>query len=344
LRSDSFDQAFARRARMRRTTGAAKARNRSLRARMPSTSGYIVAAGAVAAALFFTLWWMLHSGGDDAPWVPAGLAASVVMLVAIAAREVVMRRAWTRYILEHDRREQAKSEASPRESSSGSRTRVIDSHTASLRAIKRQCAEADAPGALPEAHLEAYLSCQDYLDNAGESLRSTAVRNENLIALHAGQEHVRALARHHLLDWARGASRTLTHQAQQRVRMSDKIETAHRALEIIDSALKLYPEETDLRESEAAVHEFISSVKVSHWIELAERAAFKGHYTRAIDRYRDALFYLSREKMKEETRAETAARIGREIELLRARLKTSKITVTPTAQETKTTTQGKSRE
>ena len=107
--------------------------------------------------------------------------------------------------------------------------------------------------------------------------------------------------------------------------MSDKIETAQRALEVIDSALKLYPEESELLESERAVREFISSVKVSHWVELAERAAFKGYYARAIDRYRDALFYLSREEIKEERRAEAAARIGREIEMLRARLKTSKI-------------------
>jgi heme exporter protein D len=339
---------------MRRTQAATNttARNRPPRSRMPSTSGYIVAAGAAAAALFFTLWWMLHTGGDDAPWVPAGLAASVVMLVAIAAREVVMRRAWTRYILEHDRREQAFNEASSRESSSSSssggggsnRSRTIDSNSAALRALKRQCAEADAPGALPEAHLEAYLSCQEYLDNALDSLRSTTVRNETLIAIRAGQEHVRTLARHHLLDWAREASRTLTHEAQQRVRMSDKIETAHRALDVIDSALKLYPDETDLRESEAAVHEFISSVKVSHWIELAERAAFKGYYTRAIDRYRDALFYLSRETMKEETRAETAERINREIDLLRARLKTSKMAVNLKSQETGRPEQGKNRE
>lgn len=332
---------------MRRTKAAntATARNRSPRSRMPSTSGYIVAAGAAAAALFFTLWWMLHTGGDDTPWVPAGLAASVVMLVAIAAREVVMRRAWTRYILEHDRREQAGND-SPRESSSSSsvnRKRPLDSHSAALRVLKRQCAEADAPGALPEAHLEAYLSCQEYLDNAVESLRSSTVRNETLIAIRAGQEHVRSLARHHLLDWAREASRALTHEAQQRVRMSDKIETARRALDIIDSALKLYPEEMDLRESEAAVHEFISSVKVSHWIELAERAAFKGYYGRAIDRYRDALFYLSREPMNEETRSEAAARINREIDLLRARLKTSKIAVNLKSQETGKPEQGKTR-
>jgi hypothetical protein len=186
---------------------------------------------------------------------------------------------------------------------------------------------------LPEAHLEAYLSCQEYLESADESLRSTAIRSETRIAFHAGQEHVRALAQRHLLEWAREVSRSLTHEAQQRVRMSDKIETAQRALDVIDSALKLYPGEPDLRDSEAAVHEFIASVKVSHWVELAERAAFKGYYARAIDRYRDALFYLSREKMNEERRAESAERIGREIELLRARLKTRKIAQKTTRQE-----------
>jgi hypothetical protein len=294
----------------------------------------MLAAGAVAAVLFFTLWLMLHTGGDDAPWVPAGLAASVVMLVAVAAREVVMRRAWTRYILEHDRREQTKNIEASQRDNQGSRSRVSDSHTASLRAIKKQCAEADAPGALPEAHLEAYLSCQEYLESTDESLRSTAVRSETRVALRAGQEHIRALAQRHLLDWARAASRSLTHEAQQRVRLSDKIETARRALDVIDSALKLYPDETDLRESEAAVHEFIAFAKVSHWVELAERAAFKGYYKRAIDRYRDALFYLSREKMNEERRAESAERIGREIELLRARLKTRKMAQNPTRQET----------
>jgi hypothetical protein len=108
-----------------------------------------------------------------------------------------------------------------------------------------------------------------------------------------------------------------------------------RALDVIESALKLYPEEAELHDSELAVREFIASVKVSHWVELAERAAFKGYYARAIDRYRDALFYLSRESVKEETRTETAQRIGREIELLRSRLKTSKMTVTPTSNEPK---------
>src|SRR2546427_10747177 len=59
------------------------AARRHANARMPSTSGYMVAASATAGALFFLLWWMLQ--GEENPWIPAGLAASVVMLVAGAA-------------------------------------------------------------------------------------------------------------------------------------------------------------------------------------------------------------------------------------------------------------------
>jgi heme exporter protein D len=333
LRSNSVNQAFARRARSRpKPSVSASHRSSGTRARMPSASGYMLASGATAAALFFILWWMLNSSGDEAPWVPAGLAASVVMLVAVAAREVVMRRAWARYLLEKDRREQSASEQKKQSGSSSSgRSRSVDSYSSMLRALQKQSAEANAPGALPEAHLDAYLACQEYLESADDALRSATIANESRVAFRAGQERARALARQHLLNWARGASRALTNEAQQRVRVSDKIETAQRALEVLDSTLSLYPDEAELHESEMAVREFIASVKVSHWVELAERAAFKGYYARAIDRYRDALFYLSREKMREETRAETAEKIGREIELLRARLKTRKITVHPTA-------------
>jgi hypothetical protein len=335
LRSNSVNQAFARRARSRLKTSA-PAQHRPPRARMPSSSSYMLASGAAAAALFFLLWWMLSNSGDEAPWVPAGLAASVVMLVAVAAREVVMRRAWARYILENDRREQASVETKKRSGSAStssggassngsSRSQLAETYVAQLRTLQKQSTEANATGALPEAHLETYLSCQEYLEGTDNALRNGLVGNEIRGALRAGQERARSLARQHLLNWARGTSRTLTNEAQQRVRVSDKIETARRALDVIDSALNLYPDEASLRESELAVREFIASVKVSHWVELAERAAFKGHYARAIDRYRDALFYLSREDMKEEARAQTAERIGREIELLRARLKTRTI-------------------
>jgi hypothetical protein len=74
------------------------------------------------------------------------------------------------------------------------------------------------------------------------------------------------------------------------------------------------------------VRNYIASVKVAHWVELGERAAFRGRYNRAIARYRDALFYLSRAEMGDDARDEAAARIHREIEMLRARVATGETT------------------
>lgn len=342
LRSNSADQVFARSARTQ-ATSSATAHRRVSSNRLPSTSGYMIGAAVAAATLFAVLWAMLHSSGDEAPWVPAGLAASVVMLVAVAAREVVMRRAWTRYILEQDRRD-PHAEKNPRKHTSGvgNKYRPGDAHAAQLRALQKQSAEVDAAGEAPEAHLEAYQSCKEYLAGADETLRSGSLSAESRATLRVGQERARSLQKHHLLVWARSSSRALVHEAQRRARVSDRIETAQRALDVIETALKFYPNEIELFESEAAVRDFIASVKVAHWVELAERAAFKGYYAKAIDRYRDALFYLSRENMKEEARLETAERISREIELLRARMKTEQPVNEPTARAAREKSQGES--
>ncbi len=224
---------------------------------MPSSTGYLVVAIAVATGLFFVLRWMLVRGGDDAPWLPAGLAASVVLLVALSAREVVMRRAWTRYLLEngiHEARHKSRSSQRSRSSKKGFSSAV---HSAALRTIQKHSAAADAPHSTPEAHLDVAQLCHDYLSSTDEAIRSGSYGSEKGIALRAGQERVRALHKHHLLTWAKGQSRLLTHEAQQRARTFDKIETANRALECIDSALRIYTEEPELQESKIAIGEII---------------------------------------------------------------------------------------
>jgi len=267
---------------------------------MPSSIGYLLAAVITSAALFFVLWWMLVSGGDEAPWLPAGLAASVVLLVALSAREVVMRRAWTRYLLENG----IQGHATGNSKEMGDRRKRGYSsslHSAALRAIQKQSSAADAIGSSPDTHLDVAQLCHDYLASADEALRSGGFASDKRITLKAGQDRVRALHKHHLLIWARDQSRTLTHDAQQRART--------------------FPDEPELKESKLAIGEFIASVKVAHWVELAERSAFKGHYRRAIDRYKDALFYLSDGAVKEEVRAAGTERIQREIEKLRTGVK-----------------------
>lgn len=317
---NSAGQAFPRSERVHvRGTASESSRRKPARARMPSSAGYWFGALTVAIVLFAGLWWMLLSGGDEAPWVPAGLAAGVVLLVFFSAREVVMRRAWTRYVLEQDKHEQSSREGTTKSASSKNMNSAAQ-HSAALRIIQKQSAEAASAGG-PELHSELFHLCQDYLANTDDALRSSGLSAESRLAIRAGQEKVRALQKHHMLTWARDASRAFTREAQQRARMSDKIETANRALDCIDTALQTYSGEAELEASRVAIREFIASVKVAHWVELAERTAFKGHYRRAIERYKDALFYLNRETVNDEVREAGAERIMREIDMLRARLK-----------------------
>jgi len=292
---------------------------------MPSSAGYLTAAVVIAAGLFFGLWWIAVRGGDEAPWLPAGLAASVVLLVALSAREVVMRRAWTRYLLDNGISPKHSGHTSRSRSGSRSNKKGFSAslHSAALRTIQKQSSAADVPGSSPEAHLDVAQLCHDYLSSTDEAIRSGSFGSEKGIAIRAGQERIRSLHKHHLLTWARGQSRALTYEAQQRARTFEKIETANKALECIDSALRVYPEEPELKESRNAIGGLIASVKVAHWVELAERSAFKGHYRRAIDRYRDALFYLNQDVVKEDVRAAGTEKIEQQIAELQSRLRSS---------------------
>jgi hypothetical protein len=280
----------------------------------------MVAAAAASACLFFVLWWMLQD--EENPWVPAGLAASVVMLVAAAAREVVMRRALTRYLLEEDPR----SARHDRMRSAEYRGRPpVPSQSEMLRGLEKQSAEADANNTHPELHLRAFQMCGDFLQIADNSLMSPSISAERRLTIRARQDRVRTLQKHHMLSWARNSAQSLTQEAQTRARLHEKIEAANRALECIDTALASYPEEEDLQRSAAAVREFVTTSRVAHWVELAQRASFKGRYSRAIDCYRDALFYLTRAEGDHHLAAE---QITREIELLRARRATHSVVET----------------
>jgi hypothetical protein len=275
----------------------------------------MTAAAAASAALFFVLWWMLQ--GEENPWAPAGLAASVVMLVAASARIFVVRR--RRRLVRPPNNWDSRGHSARRTSGKGMQSTSL--HSAALRALQKQSAEADGKELPAQAHREIFDLCTDYVSSAEQALLSPGLPAEGRLALRAGVERARTLQKHHLLTWARSSARALTYEAQQRVRLFEKLETANRALECIDSALKVYPDEEELRISALAVREFITSSRVAHWVELAERAAFKGYYRRAIDRYRDALFYLTRDG-PDHDREVGAERITREIDLLRARLAT----------------------
>jgi hypothetical protein len=322
------------------------ARRASRRPRVPSTASYLLTTVLLAAAFFSGAWWLFASAGDDSPWLPASVFASIIVLVSVAAREVVVRRAWSRYTreleIEMGSREAVTSSSSAQRPAHGKAN--VQTAASSLRALQQRLSAAEEAGARqPEAHLEAYRLCEQYLANAEEAIRSSRTSVDVRVALRTGQERVRELQRHHLLAWARGEAQRLTHEAQRRASVSAKIETAMRAVEVIGEALQVYPEEQELKDSAVAVRNFIASVKVAHWVELAERASFRGRYNRAIARYRDALFYLSRAEMGERERDTAATRINREIEMLRARIATGELSEEPRPRKAQRAEKGRAR-
>ena len=109
----------------------------------------------------------------------------------------------------------------------------------------------------------------------------------------------------------------MTNDATNRVNTNEKIEAVQNALNVIEVALASYPAENSLIESLELLSEMVVSIKVSHWVERAERAAFKGDYTKAKSLYRDALFYLGRDNIYNEDREQAAALINAEIEKVR---------------------------
>jgi tetratricopeptide (TPR) repeat protein len=194
---------------------------------------------------------------------------------------------------------------------------TLEKNAAILRNIERKSEAARVLGKLPDAHWEVFEICNEYLQITERELHTVGVGSPRLPALRLGREKIQELHKFHLLTWASVETKTLTQEARIRATIAEKLETAQKALAVLDSALRFYPNETELTESATAVEEFIASIKISHWIEQAERSAFKGNYKRAVSHYRDALFYLARENVRSEEREMIAEKINAEIEKLR---------------------------
>jgi hypothetical protein len=193
----------------------------------------------------------------------------------------------------------------------------LEKNAVILKEIVQKSEAANVLGKFSEAHWEVFELCDEYLHRNEKELETIRAGSPRLAVLTRGRDKVRQFHKFHLLAWSSGESRSLMQEAKAASAISDKLEIAARALNILETALRFYPIEGQLIESEVAVKEFITTVKVSHWIEQAEKAAFKANYKRAIHHYRDALFYLARENVRTRERELMAEQINAEIEKIK---------------------------
>lgn len=283
---------------------------------LPASTFYVLAT-AIAIAVFFIIWGILLDDGG-APWIPAGVFASLILIGAVILREVILRKRqnqllWAQERLDHNLRNIYHHTHNPPVENK----LTLEKNAMILKQIMQKSEAANVLGKLAEAHWEVFELCDEYLQQSEKELQTVRVGSPRLPAINRGREKVQDLHRFHLLVWSATESRELIQEAKASVTISTKLEIATKALNIIESAIEFYPDEQTLTESANAVKEFIASVKISHWIEQAERAAFKGNYKRATSHYRDALFYLARENVQAAEKEMIAEKINFEIDKIK---------------------------
>lgn len=274
---------------------------------------------AIAVCFFFLVWAILLEGNEETPLIIAAVGALVVLGSAMVMREILLRKTRHRYLLaERKLDDYVKNIPSQTKLGNSSTKKItLEKNATIIKDIQKKSEAARALGNISNGHLEVFEICQNYLTLTEKQMETVGVGSPRLVGFRRGREIVGELHRFHLMSWAETEARALTQKARNYVTISDKLNTAQEALTVLETALQYYPDETRLTESETALKDFIVSIKVSHWVEQAERAAFKGNYKRAISLYRDALFFLAREEVKTEEREAIADKINFEIESLR---------------------------
>lgn len=291
--------------------------DRKRRAFWLPASNYYVLAVAIGLAFFFLAWGLLNEAGEDMPWVTAGIAASLMLVGAVILREVILRRARIRQI--RDRGAFAELDLQL-PSHIGDRRRhsklSIERNTAILAEINQKSRAAKVLSKYSSGHREVVEMCAEYASIIENELKSVRAGSPRLGALLKGRSKAADLHKYHLLKWAEIEAHSLADEARKSTNITGRIAAAENALEVVESALRSYPAEPSLLGSRDLLRELNVSITVSHWIEKAERAKFKGDHAQAARLYRDALFYLGRDNIRTPEREQAAQRISEEIERL----------------------------
>lgn len=282
-----------------------------------SASNFYVLAIGISTGFFFIVWGVLNDTGEEAPWITAGTSASILLCGAVIFREIVLRRARKRFQAEQRRMEVRFSHSGNVTDNRNPSKLTLERNAAVLDLIRQKSEAARILNKVSEGHREVFELCSEYIaQNEGE-LRTVSASSPRLSALLKGRTAAVEMHRFHMLRWAEIEVTSLTNDARTRSGSDEKIDAAAGALDIIERSLVFYPAEQSLLQSRDLLQDLMVSIKVSGWIEQAERAEFKGEYALAKSLYRDALFDLGRDNANSQSREAAAERINAEIERLR---------------------------
>jgi hypothetical protein len=284
---------------------------------LPASNYYILAAS-VAIAFFFLVWGILNEGQDETPWVPAGIGGAMILSAAVILREIFLRGRRNRFLISERRIDQSVRGIAQRAQARDPEKLTLERNASILREISRKSEAAKVLARFAEGHRDVFELCEEYLGVVRKELPKVSAGSPRLVALLRGTEVAGRYHYYHMLQWAEIESRTLTKDAGKRDRISDKLDSAQSALGVVEFALKSYPEEPALLDSQKVLLELVASIKVKDLMAKAERSAFKGNHQKALSLYQDALFFLQRENAQIE--GELIDHINEEISRIRIHL------------------------
>src|SRR5687767_10656609 len=269
---------------------------------LPASNYYILAAS-FAIAFFFLVWGILNDGHEETPWIPAGVGAAIVLGLAVVLREIILRGARNRFLASQrqiDRNLKVITRQIPgREPAK----LTLERNAAILSEISLKSEAAKVLGRFAEGHREVFELCDEYMAAVQRELPNVGAGSPRIAALRRGTEVAGRYHYYHLLQWAEIESRALTQQARRQDKITGKLGSAQAALDVVDFALRSYPHETTLLDSQKVLLELVSSMKISDLVEKADRATFKGNHKRALSLYQDALFILQHDTPDPESEA-----------------------------------------
>ncbi len=280
-------------------------------------SNYYVLVIAVTVGFFFLVWGILNEGREETPWITAGFGASILLASAVLLREVILRNARNRSLATQKRLDENLRGISTRANADRNTNKLtLERNSAILTEIGRKSEAAKILGKFSAGHKEVFDLCEEYRSAAAFELPNIGAGSPRLGALRKGIKTAGEYHRYHLLKWAEIEAQSFTQNAKSRAKMKEKLDTAQKALGVVDFALSFYPDEKSLMDSHQALRGFLTSIKVSNLIEKAERAHFKGNLEQASGFYQDALFDLSRGEMAAD-RGIVMEKIEHELEKIR---------------------------
>ena len=269
---------------------------------LPASNYYILAAS-FAIAFFFLVWGILNDGREETPWIPAGVGAAIVLGSAVVLREIILREARNRF-LATQRQIDRNIKVIARQIPGREPTKLtLERNATILSEISLKSEAAKVLGRFAEGHREVFELCDEYMAAVQRELPNVGAGSPRIAALRRGTEVAGRYHYYHLLQWAEIESRALTQDARRQDKITGKLGSAQAALDVVDFALRSYPHETTLLDSQKVLLELVSSMKISDLVEKADRATFKGNHKRALSLYQDALFILQHDTPDPESEA-----------------------------------------